>query len=106
MRVSGTLSHRWARSVSTNKMAQSLTPTPCTARWCSIGRQCEIHSPMHGASHRRRAVLCIPQAFAQWRSEEHTSELQSLMRISYAFFCLKKKNTSLTRQKTIYDEHL
>src|SRR3546814_7855859 len=30
------------------------------------------------------------QAF---RSEEHTSELQSLMRISYAVFCLKKKNT-------------
>src|SRR3546814_4878189 len=30
------------------------------------------------------------------RSEEHTSELQSLMRISYAVFCLKKKNTSHT----------
>src|SRR3546814_814720 len=30
------------------------------------------------------------------RSEEHTSELQSLMRISYAVFCLKKKNTKLT----------
>src|SRR3546814_4639322 len=30
------------------------------------------------------------------RSEEHTSELQSLMRISYAVFCLKKKNTILT----------
>src|SRR3546814_10060671 len=29
-----------------------------------------------------------------WRSEEHTSELQSLMRISYAVFCLKKKNTN------------
>src|SRR3546814_3664692 len=29
------------------------------------------------------------------RSEEHTSELQSLMRISYAVFCLKKKNTKL-----------
>src|SRR3546814_6083265 len=27
----------------------------------------------------------------EWRSEEHTSELQSLMRISYAVFCLKKK---------------
>src|SRR3546814_6590557 len=27
-----------------------------------------------------------------WRSEEHTSELQSLMRISYAVFCMKKKN--------------
>src|SRR3546814_6817490 len=34
---------------------------------------------------------------SSWRSEEHTSELQSLMRISYAVFCLKKKkNTSLT----------
>src|SRR3546814_1032140 len=30
---------------------------------------------------------------AQARSEEHTSELQSLMRISYAVFCLKKKKT-------------
>src|SRR3546814_17078651 len=30
----------------------------------------------------------------QGRSEEHTSELQSLMRISYAGFCLKKKNTT------------
>src|SRR3546814_8500632 len=29
------------------------------------------------------------------RSEEHTSELQSLMRISYAVFCLKKKNTRI-----------
>src|SRR3546814_4718378 len=28
-----------------------------------------------------------------WRSEEHTSELQSLMRISYAVFCLKKKKS-------------
>src|SRR3546814_5278005 len=42
------------------------------------------------------------------RSEEHTSELQSLMRISYAVFCLKKKNknhyttnTSMTNQLNI-----
>src|SRR3546814_4199125 len=34
------------------------------------------------------------------RSEEHTSELQSLMRISYAVFCLKKKNTEDIRQKS------
>src|SRR3546814_1840156 len=33
---------------------------------------------------------------AQWRSEEHTSELQSLMRISYAVFCLKKKKQIYT----------
>src|SRR3546814_1640835 len=36
----------------------------------------------------------------QDRSEEHTSELQSLMRISYAVFCLKKKNTHYTRYHT------
>src|SRR3546814_10351074 len=33
------------------------------------------------------------------RSEEHTSELQSLMRISYAVFCLKKKNTTIKLSK-------
>src|SRR3546814_3706000 len=34
------------------------------------------------------------ELFAALRSEEHTSELQSLMRISYAVFCLKKKKSS------------
>src|SRR3546814_2897260 len=34
------------------------------------------------------------------RSEEHTSELQSLMRISYAVFCLKKKHTQHKQQQT------
>src|SRR3546814_1809943 len=33
----------------------------------------------------------------EMRSEEHTSELQSLMRISYAVFCLKKKNTNTAK---------
>src|SRR3546814_10857 len=33
------------------------------------------------------------------RSEEHTSELQSLMRISYAVFCLKKKNKSIQKSE-------
>src|SRR3546814_5511737 len=33
----------------------------------------------------------VAQTLAAFRSEEHTSELQSLMRISYAVFCLKKK---------------
>src|SRR3546814_3565766 len=39
---------------------------------------------------------------ATWRrrSEEHTSELQSLMRISYAVFCLKKKHTHKTKKST------
>src|SRR3546814_2959267 len=36
---------------------------------------------------------------SQVRSEEHTSELQSLMRISYAVFCLKKKKNNNNKQK-------
>src|SRR3546814_2049992 len=37
-------------------------------------------------------------ALGDLRSEEHTSELQSLMRISYAVFCLKKKNQNYTHE--------
>src|SRR3546814_1818726 len=37
---------------------------------------------------------------AKFRSEEHTSELQSLMRISYAVFCLKKKKKTILRRPT------
>src|SRR3546814_4536700 len=37
-----------------------------------------------------QAIVTMPDYFADYRSEEHTSELQSLMRISYAVFCLKK----------------
>src|SRR3546814_6458262 len=39
-------------------------------------------------------------AHARIRSEEHTSELQSLMRISYAVFCLKKKKTHNKMKQT------
>src|SRR3546814_4946560 len=49
----------------------------------------------------REAAAARP--FAALRSEEHTSELQSLMRISYAVFCLKKKKTTQKTQN-ILDE--
>src|SRR3546814_10464338 len=39
------------------------------------------------------------------RSEEHTSELQSLMRISYAVFCLKKKTQKIRHTITITNEY-
>src|SRR3546814_4955547 len=44
-----------------------------------------------------------PEAIA--RSEEHTSELQSLMRISYAVFCLKKKKTNNQARLSPYTTH-
>src|SRR3546814_10226327 len=40
---------------------------------------------------------------AKMRSEEHTSELQSLMRTSYAVFCLKKKKAKLSIKNIIYN---
>src|SRR3546814_8963706 len=48
---------------------------------------------------------CLPSTSA--RSEEHTSELQSLMRISYAVFCLKKKThkSKPKYEEDIYDHH-
>src|SRR3546814_9264937 len=46
---------------------------------------------------RGSAGLSLPQIKDKLRSEEHTSELQSLMRISYAVFCLKKKKNTKTR---------
>src|SRR3546814_4357783 len=50
----------------------------------------------------RGCRMCVPVRIAvERRSEEHTSELQSLMRISYAVFCLKKKNASCIYQLVI-----
>src|SRR3546814_8255327 len=43
-------------------------------------------------------------SYASFRSEEHTSELQSLMRISYAVFCLKKKNKTY-KKLSITNKH-
>src|SRR3546814_4261435 len=57
------------------------------------------HRRLHRAPAPRRAVAIASLSRreslgAEGRSEEHTSELQSLMRISYAVFCLKKKKTN------------
>src|SRR3546814_4089466 len=55
-------------------------------------------SRQHSGSGRRAAAR--PTA----RSEEHTSELQSLMRISYAVFCLKKKKTQMNTEDDVETE--
>src|SRR3546814_1464416 len=62
------------------------------------GRQrqrCSIREIQRGW-HRSDAALAGPH---EDRSEEHTSELQSLMRISYAVFCLKKKKQKNSTQR-------
>src|SRR3546814_7330350 len=57
---------------------------------------------MRGPPYGVFVVLDHHQCVAVARSEEHTSELQSLMRISYAVFCLKKKKTKPTEKNHKY----
>src|SRR3546814_7586669 len=52
-------------------------------------KRCAAPSPKPGAA--RHRPIDLSSVMPNRRSEEHTSELQSLMRISYAVFCLKKK---------------
>src|SRR3546814_6590079 len=72
--------------------------------WCDGSQrlQCLYRNPVGPDPQARRSLSSTTcRSTKAPRSEEHTSELQSLMRISYAVFCLKKKkrNNSLNLQK-------
>src|SRR3546814_9043352 len=96
----------------TPRATRTDTLVPCTTLFRSAKRLCEFalarqtDAQSHAAIHdqqlqcsRQKAVgrlafavsSPMPEKARKGRSEEHTSELQSLMRISYAVFCLKKK---------------
>src|SRR3546814_4960819 len=60
-------------------------------RWRQFAAACD--QTLQQGTRRDNGDLLADQRADAERSEEHTSELQSLMRISYAVFCLKKKNT-------------
>src|SRR3546814_9508667 len=88
------------------------TRTDTLFPYTTLFRSLPRHRRQFGLSGRRRSIrrrtakpcwLGVPcesagRSLAPRRSEEHTSELQSLMRISYAVFCLKKKKKKRTRQ--------
>src|SRR3546814_9984212 len=85
---------RWRRSAPDNRWPSSVDVTPVTPE----ARVDGLRVTMVG-----HATLLVQIAGLNiltdpvWRSEEHTSELQSLMRISYAVFCLKKQNENQLR---------
>src|SRR3546814_7027636 len=65
-------------------------------------RNSEMPRLPDGASGKRANTRCRIFSVRSCRSEEHTSELQSLMRISYAVFCLKKKKK---QEQHYYKKH-
>src|SRR3546814_6383383 len=108
----------WSSEVCSSDLTVDYTANVETATWAAL-QQCEVatsctmcHTNQTKCDncHTRHQFSVVearkPQACATChngvdhneyeRSEEHTSELQSLMRISYAVFCLKKTNTNYT----------
>src|SRR3546814_3669059 len=83
--------------------------TLCRSRATGLDRRRSRQFPRHARSEHRARHLSRARGAdvrgAALRSEEHTSELQSLMRISYAVFCLKKKNKEKPTHKRILAEH-
>src|SRR3546814_1546963 len=69
------------------------------SRGTRVGRRPPPHRRDRGGGHRGGRHGAV-------RSEEHTSELQSLMRISYAVFCLKKKNQRYIISTYIIDNRI
>src|SRR3546814_10092422 len=71
---------------------------PYTTLFRSLGSIGHKEDGRNFSSYRDLVGAYVPQiGFVGERSEEHTSELQSLMRISYAVFCLKKKTNNIIK---------
>src|SRR3546814_3416014 len=80
-----------------NLLLDSLGPVfiVCGVLPASPGTRCQLDDQIAGLLPAEVTSLGLPPTIVGGvRSEEHTSELQSLMRISYAVFCLKKKTTN------------
>src|SRR3546814_7339026 len=81
------LTAQYVERVSTRVSASRIVCTTC-------GRSRRVVGPTNASITRSVSGPRMPPSIR--RSEEHTSELQSLMRISYAVFCLKKKKIQRT----------
>src|SRR3546814_7243548 len=96
-----------AASISSPERAARVTSAPACASAAANARPMPLPAPVTSArrpSNRNEGVLgksmSLGPAQRFNRSEEHTPELQSLLRISYAVFCLKKKNKQTTHNNS------
>src|SRR3546814_2171122 len=92
--TAGSASHAAAVSALIPPVGQKRTVWNGAARAFSAAMPPEVSA---GKNLKRSSPMSIPRMM---RSEEHTSELQSLMRISYAVFCLKQKKSYNTETIT------
>src|SRR3546814_4298396 len=92
------------RSTRTDTLFPYTTLFPSVGRaqlFCTAGARlaqqigCAVQAALDDGCPGSRWIADIQKPWRSARSEEHTSELQSLMRISYAVFCLKKKIISI-----------
>src|SRR3546814_7705902 len=98
-RIVGTKTERHPKSVRPEFVER---PFFLNVKGRTVLRQAQGERDWRDSSYFARVALGGHQTrIASHRSEEHTSELQSLMRISYAVFCLKQKNT---KPKIVYTQ--
>src|SRR3546814_3165811 len=101
--MSGSVGARTAPSRSAAAGARPTAAHPRNAVAAMVSGMQMASSRQVGAQDRQlgaRSIMSpapVSETITTSRSEEHTSELQSLMRISYAVFCLKKKNEKHTQ---------
>src|SRR3546814_4513928 len=90
---------RRTRQGSARHPCADVSPRPCAAQTRAVRTRHPMNlSTLVGEAGWLWLILAVGLGIAELlapRSEEHTSELQSLMRISYAVFCLKKKTINL-----------
>src|SRR3546814_4423308 len=83
-------------SAYSNRSPAALARTTAASGCDKHAKHAPAHWPHANATAPARHASNAAPPNAPPRSEEHTSELQSLMRISYAVFCLKKKKNNIT----------
>src|SRR3546814_1272926 len=94
------------RSTRTDTLFPYTTPLPiCYYRVQEESRSCPIPQPSSSEPATPPAARSPAPLPPRARSEEHTSELQSLMRISYAVFCVKKKKKLKPADTTTLNDH-
>src|SRR3546814_3228152 len=106
----------WSSDVCSSDLGRGLLSRTRAQGWATRWRQRRRRKPSwrrrgtglkppSAAPIREDGSCSVANAPAISRSEEHTSELQSLMRISYAVFCLKKKTTKQLNNRKDHKKH-